>query len=241
MLKKSPLKDHLIEFKKRLIYSTIVYSIISFISYLYADSLIQILVKPLQKIDNTTVLIFTNLTEPFFYYIKFAMTSGFFISLPFLLLQAYLFLKPGLYKKEQRITALLLTSSLVLFWAGIIFVYIFIMPNAWQFLMSFAQESSFELKAQPKISEYIDICIKLFFAFGIAFELPVILVGLGKLNIIFAEDLMRARRYVIVAIFIFAAIMTPPDVISQIGLAIPMILLYEISILLTKKIEKKGK
>ncbi|MFN7038165.1 MAG: twin-arginine translocase subunit TatC [Alphaproteobacteria bacterium] len=241
---KLPLITHLTELKKRLIYSTIFLFISFIVSYFFSKEIYQILMRPLVDIIGSThkKMIYTNLTEAFFTYLKLAFFTSFFASLPFCASQIYIFLAPGLYKNEKKALIPYLIAAPVLFALGAFFVYYFIFPLAWKFFLSFetnANEGSIPIQLEAKISEYLSLVMHLIIAFGMAFQLPVILILLVQLKFIKVSALISGRRFAIVFIFIIAAIITPPDALSQISLAIPMILLYEIAIIIGKIIEKQ--
>lgn len=228
-------KPHLIELKKRL-FCYLGFYLISFVfCYLNTEQLLSFIIQPLIAISNNN-LIYTHLTEAFFINIKLSALSSFLICWPIAIWHIYKFAMPGLYKNEQLNLFLILISSSILFLCGIILVYYFIMPKAWLFFLSFQNE---KLILQAKINEYFSLTLSLMLAFGIAFQLPLILVILFKLKLIELSFLTNNRKYAILIIFIIAAILTPPDIISQIGLAIPMLLLYEIAIIICKNLQKE--
>lgn len=229
-------KDHLIEIRKRLLSVFLVYFIIFCFCYYFCEEISQILITPLLPVVKE--IIFTNLTEVFFTYIKLSAFTAFIVTIPFLLLQIYLFIEPALYKNEKKIVLLLFILSPILFILGAFFVFYFVLPKAINFFISFEQSKIATLTILPRISEYISLALSLIFAFGMAFQLPIILMILCLLNLITSKKLRSARRFSIVINFIIAAILTPPDIFSQLMLAIPLVLLYEISIILCEKIER---
>jgi len=190
--------------------------------------------------NNTRKIIYTGLTEAFFSYIKLAAFSSFMIIVPFIAIETYLFIKPGLYKSEKKIAASLLFFSPILFWFGAIFVYCYVMPNAWKYFLSFEHSNaSTTIVLEAKISEYLNLVTQLIIAFGCAFQIPIIMLILTLIRIVQVETLKKNRRLAIVINFIISGILAPPDIISQFILAIPMLLLYEISIILCKYIQNK--
>lgn len=240
---KLPITTHVRELRIRLIYSSLILFISFLICYNYALEIYQFLLKPLlsnnQYVDQK--IIYTNLSEVFFSYIKLAFFAASFISFPYFLIQLYIFMAPGLYKQEKLVMIPYLIFIPVLFIAGALFVYYFIIPIAWNFFLSFEvnEIGKIPIKLEAKVSEYLSLIMHLIIAFGLAFELPVLLILLVHINIIDTEKLKKFRRWSIVIIFTIAAIITPPDAISQISLAIPMIMLYEIAIFIGKIIENK--
>lgn len=233
-------KEHFLELKKRVIL-VMVFFIGSFLaSYYFSDVIFLLLLAPLQDISDTTHrIIYTGLTEAFLTYVKLSAYTAFYFSIPFMALQFYKFLSPGLYRFEKKILIFCLCLSLLLFYSGSYFVYEYVMPKAWTFFLSFENKQiNTPIVLEAKISEYIALVLQLILAFGLAFQLPIIMVIMSLLGIINADYLKKKRRFSIVIIFIIAAIFTPPDVISQIAMAIPMLILYELSIFLCRVIEK---
>ncbi len=236
--RKLTLIEHLTELRTRLIYSLLALFGAFGICYYFSKNIYQFLVAPLLAAGGKN-LIFTGLTEAFFTYVKVAFFAGFVLAFPFIAFQLYRFLAPGLYKKEKKILLPFLIGSPILFFAGIAMAYYFIFPVAWKFFLSFeTPNGTMPIVLQARVSEYLSLVLHLMFAFGLAFQMPVILALLCHGGFISAAQLRDKRRYAILLIFVIAGIITPPDVISMVGLAIPMLLLYEGSILICRKIEK---
>ena len=242
---KQTLVQHLIELRSRLIKSLVLIFIVFVIAYIFADNIYDFLVQPYADAvagESGRRLIFTALHETFFTYLKVALFASIFISLPFILMQIWIFVAPGLYKNEKSIVIPYLIATPVLFLLGAALVYFFIMPLAIKFFLSFESiggQGSLPIQLEAKVNEYLSLIIRLIFAFGISFQLPVLLTLLARVSLVSSDGLRNNRKYVIVGVFIVAAIITPPDPISQIGLGIPILLLYEISILAVTYIESK--
>ncbi len=247
-----PLLDHLIELRNRLTYSAIAILIGFVVSWFFASEIFDFLARPLAKIcmENTTPdgrplcdrMIYTNLVEKFFTELKIAFWAGTFIAFPFVATQLWLFIAPGLYRHEKQALLPFLVATPVLFFLGGAVVYYFIFPLAWRFFLSFqspGSEDMLPIELEARVGEYLDLVMKMIFAFGIAFQLPVALTLLGRVGLVSSEGLARNRKFVIVGLFTVAAVLTPPDVISQIGLALPLLLLYEVSIWLVRAAERR--
>ena len=186
-------------------------------------------------------LIFTALHETFFTYLKVALFTSLFISLPFILIQIWIFTAPGLYKNEKLVVLPYLAATPVLFTSGAALVYYLIMPLAIKFFLSFESiggDGALPIQLEAKVNEYLSLVMRLIFAFGLSFQLPVLLTLLARVGFVSSEGLKKNRKFVVVGVFAVAAILTPPDPISQIGLGIPILLLYEISIFAVGFIEK---
>ncbi len=245
--KPMPLLDHLIELRTRLIWSMLSFVIAFAICYYFSKQIYSFLAQPLadilhEKTGHERRMIFTALTEAFFTYLKVAMFGAAFISFPFTVTQLWLFVAPGLYRSEKRALLPFLMATPVLFLLGASLAYYVIFPMAWRFFLSFeipVDSGGLPIQLEAKVSEYLGLVMKLIFAFGIAFELPVGLTLLAKVGIIGSAGLKKYRRYSDVGCFIVAAVLTPPDIISQLGLAIPLIALYELSVLSARWVEPK--
>ncbi len=195
------------------------------ILYAFKERVLEVLMLPLTRSEFAPEqVVFTGVTELFFVYLKICTWGGVFIGMPYLLYQAWRFMAPGLYRHERRWVAPLLAAVPVLFYGGGVFAYFVVLPLALNFFLSFAQPG---VQALPNVRDYLDMLFNFAFAFGLAFNLPVFLLLLVKVGILSVDLLRRWRRFAIIAIFIFAAIVTPPDPFSQLFLALPLILLYE--------------
>lgn len=243
--KKQPLIEHLIELKKRVTIMIAAWLIALIGCYLMVEPIYSFLVHPLAESFGSDVnrrLIYTGLTETFFTYIKLASYSALFVAFPVIAAQVYLFLAPGLYKSEKRVLLPYLIISPLLFFAGACLAYFFVMPMAWQFFIGFEagrDAMGLPIQLEAKVSEYLSLVIQFLFAFGLAFQLPVALTLMARVGLIKTETLQKGRKYAVVIIITAAALLTPPDVFSQIALFIPLYLLYELSIVTCKAIEKK--
>ena len=215
------------------------------IFYLFADNIYNFLVQPYANAvegEEGRRLIFTALHETFFTYIRVALFAALFISLPFLLIQLWIFVAPGLYKNEKNVVVPYLLATPILFILGSALVYYLIMPLAIKFFLSFESiggNGALPIQLEAKVSEYLSLIMRLILAFGLCFQLPVALTLMARVGLVSSEGLKKNRKYVIVGIFAIAAILTPPDPISQIGLGIPILLLYELSIIAVSFIEKR--
>lgn len=233
-LQKFTFAEHLTEFKKRLIFVLIFFIIAIFGSYHFKDFILELLTSPLKEITPLeNGLIFTHISEPFFVYIKLTLWSATLLSIPFIMSQLYMFAKSGLYKNERIFVLTCLIFGIILFFFGMGFVYYFLMPNVFKFFLSFA-DSSTDLQLYAKISQYFDFCLQLMLAFGLAFQMPIVLLILNKIGVISCKSLENKRKYSIIIIALAAAVLTPPDVFTQIALIIPLISLYELTIILLK-------
>ena len=239
--------SHLTELRKRLIHSFIFLLIFFIGCYFFSEDLYGFLVEPYAKAVKESGLerrlIFTALQETFLTYIKVAFFTAFFVTCPFILVQIWKFIAPGLYKHEKIAIIPYLILTPILFFLGGILVYYLIMPLAIKFFLSFESagiSTGLPIQLEAKVNEYLSLVMKLIFAFGISFQLPIVLSLLARVGLIDSKFLKTRRKYVVVMIFAAAAILTPPDPITQIGLAIPLLILYELSIFSVKFIENKN-
>ena len=239
--------SHLTELRKRLIHSFIFLFIFFILCYFFSEYLYGFLVEPYaEAVKNNGIqrrLIFTALQETFLTYLKVSFFAAFFITCPFILIQLWKFIAPGLYKHEKNAIIPYLILTPVLFFLGGMLVYYLIMTLAIKFFLSFESSgvvTGLPIQLEAKVNEYLSLVMKLIFAFGISFQLPVVLSLLARVGIIDSQFLKERRKYVVVIIFATAAILTPPDPITQIGLAIPLLILYELSIFSVSIIEKRN-
>lgn len=244
--KPMPLLEHLIELRRRLIWSFAAFLAAFGVCYYFSAAIYGFLAQPLvdileQQSGTPRRLIFTQLYEVFFTYIKVAFFGGGFIAFPVISAQIWLFVAPGLYKSEKRALLPFLAATPILFVMGSALAYYFVFPFAWKFFISFESPpgSGVPIQLEAKVSEYLDLVMKLIFAFGVTFELPVALTLMAKVGIVSSASLKKFRRYAYVGMFVIAAILAPPDIITQTGLAIPLIALYEISIVTAGWVETK--
>lgn len=232
-LKQYSFSDHFLELKRRIFIILIFFFLASAFSYYFSGDIFQFLLQPLIETSlDPRKIIYTGLSEAFFTYLSLSMFAGFILSIPIIAFQIYSFISPGLYASEQKSAKILFVLSPALFLFGGLFAFYFVIPKAWGFFISFEMKNDIvPIILEAKISEYLSLILKLIIAFGTAFQIPVFLIILSLFNVISSDVLRSKRRIAIVINFIIAGLITPPDIISQISLAIPMILLYEFSII----------
>lgn len=234
---KLPFTAHLEELRRRLIICFSAVGIGFVISYVFSKRLFEILMQPLlAAMPPEEKLIYTGLPEAFFTYLKVAFLAGILLSVPVIMYQLWMFIAPGLYDKEKRLVLPVVFLSSVFFLGGALFGYFVVFPFGFKFFMGFASDY---VKPLPSMKEYLGFSAKLLFAFGVVFELPLFVTFLAKLGIVNVRFLKAKRKYAILLFFVFASILTPPDVITQIMMAGPLIVLYEVSILGARVFGKK--
>ena len=234
---KLPFTGHLDELRKRLITCFIAIGIGFVASYAFKDKLFAILVNPLVSVmEAGDTLIFTGLPEAFFTYLKVALLSGIMLAAPVIIYQFWMFVTPGLYKKERRILIPIVILSSVFFIGGSLFGYFIVFPWGFKFFLGFATET---IRPLPSMKEYLSFSAKLLLAFGLVFELPLVLTFLARIGIVSVDFLKKNRKYALLLFFAGAAILTPPDVVTQVMMALPLMILYEISIIGAKVFGKK--
>jgi sec-independent protein translocase protein TatC len=242
---RAPLVEHLIELRSRLIKSMIAFVLAFVVTYYFSEEIYQFLTQPLAQAlgdDPSRRLIYTALQETFFTYIKVAMFGALCLAFPIIAGQMWMFVAPGLYRDERLAFLPFLLATPLLFLLGASLVFYFIMPMATEFFLSFESAGgggALPIQLEARVSEYLSLVMTLIFAFGLAFQLPVLLMLMGRAGLVSSATLVKQRKYAIVGAFVAAAVLTPPDPISQVGLGVPIILLYEISIIGVRLIERK--
>jgi sec-independent protein translocase protein TatC len=235
--KKLPLTAHLEELRKRLVYSFLAIGVAFAVSYAFIKDIVEILMRPLvQMLPKGSSLIFTAVPEAFFVYFKAAFLAGVFLSSPFILYQIWAFVSPGLYEREKKYIYPYLFVSSAFFVAGALFCYFIVFPVMFRFFLSFASEV---IQPLPAIKEYLTFTIKLLLAFGLLFQWPALVLFLSRMGVISSKTLAKNRKYAILGIFVIAAVLTPPDLVSQLLLAGPLLAMYEGSIWMAKFCGKK--
>lgn len=239
------LAAHLIELRLRLMWVIGAMIVGTAICFGFVDQIYSFLVQPLadsMSENDTNRLIYTGLTEGFFTYLKVAFFAGIFMTFPVLLMQVWMFVAPGLYKNERHAFLPFLVATPVLFFLGGACVYYVVLPMAWPFFLSFQSSggsTALPIQLEARVSEYLDLVMTLIFSFGLCFQLPVVLTLMGRAGLVSASWLAEQRKYALIVTVIMAAFLTPPDVMSQVLLAVPIMGLYEISIFLVRMSEKR--
>jgi sec-independent protein translocase protein TatC len=231
--------SHLIELRQRLVRALVAMGILFIPAFFFSAEIYDFLALPLvSTLPQGSKMIATGVITPFLIPMKIAAMAAFLVALPYILYEVWAFVAPGLYAHEKRLVLPLVVSSTLLFFAGMAFCYFVVFRRVFEFISGFAPKS---VSVAPDIEAYFNFVLGMFIAFGLAFEVPVIVVVLVLTGLISVEQLREFRGYVIVAIFVVAAIVTPPDVVSQISLAVPMCLLYEVGIFFARFVEKRAK
>lgn len=235
---KIPFTSHLEELRKRIIICLIAVVAGFLLSYNFAETIFALLVQPLkEQLPAESWLIFTGLTEAFVVYLKLAFYAGLILASPVILWEVWCFVAPGLYDHEKKYVFPFVISASLLFFTGVAFCYLVVFPFSFKFFMSYSTET---LKPLPAMKEYLSFAFQILLAFGIIFELPVFILFLAKLGLVTERMLRQQRKFAIVIIFIVAAVLTPPDVFSQCLMAAPLLLLYEISIIVARIFGRKS-
>ena len=234
---KQPFLSHLEELRKRLITCAIAVGVGFVLCYIFSERLFRILISPLMTVmPEGDRLIFTNLPEMFFVYLKTAVITGILLVAPVIFYQLWMFIAPGLYQHEKKYVIPFVVFSSILFVGGALFGYFVVFPFGFKFFLGFADEN---IQALPSVKQYFSFSVKLLFAFGIVFELPVVFFFLSKIGLVTPELLKRKRKYALILTFVLGAILTPPDVITQLMMAGPLIVLYELGIILARIARRK--
>lgn len=234
---KIPFTSHLEELRKRIIICLIAVAAGFLLSYGFAEDIFALLTKPLkEELPEESWLIFTGLAEAFIVYLKLSFFASLIISSPVILWEIWCFVAPGLYDHEKKYVFPFVISASILFFTGVAFCYFIVFPFSFKFFMSYSTET---LRPLPAMKEYLSFAFQILLAFGIIFELPVFILFLAKLGIVTDRMLRRQRKFAIVIVFIVAAVLTPPDIFSQCLMAVPLLILYEISVFVAKVFGKK--
>lgn len=244
---RAPLMEHIIELRNRLIYSLLALAMAFGVCFYYAEPIYAFLVEPLAAAypdPSTRRMIYTGLAEAFVTYMKLGLFGGLFLAFPFIAFQLYRFIAPGLYKRERFVVLPFLLAAPVLFVAGAALAYYFVIPLAWKFFLGFehsaTQGMGLPIMLEARVGEYLSLTMHILIAFGAAFQLPVVLTLMARAGFVKAASLKRYRKYALLGIVVLSAIITPPDVFSQIGLSIPLYLLYELSIISCRLMERRA-
>ncbi|MCP4070628.1 MAG: twin-arginine translocase subunit TatC [Hyphomicrobiales bacterium] len=241
----APLIEHLIELRSRLVKAVIAIAVFFVVCFIFADDIFNLLVVPFERAageDTNIKLIYTAPQEYFFAQLKIALFGSLFIAFPVIATQIYKFVAPGLYQNERGAFLPYLIATPILFVLGSCLVYFVVMPLAMGFFLTmqqFGDNGQVTIELLPKVSEYLGLIMTLIFAFGFVFQLPVVITLLARVGLVSADGLKSKRKYAVVAAFVAAAVLTPPDPISQLGLALPTLLLYEVSIFAAVIIERQ--
>ena len=239
------LTAHVVELRKRIMWSFLAMVLGTALCFLFKEQIFSFLVQPfadaMHKVGGTNRMISTGSTEIFMTYLRVSFFAGCFLTFPFLLWQVWMFVAPGLYKNEKNVFFPYLIATPVLFFLGGAMVYYLIMPAAWTFLLHFqssGEHTALRIDHEQSVGEYLSVVMTLIFVFGLSFQLPVLMTLMARAGLLGAQGMRNFRKYAVVIIFAVAAVITPPDVFSQIALAIPLCGLYEVSIFLVSRIEK---
>jgi sec-independent protein translocase protein TatC len=243
-LSRAPLLSHLLELRRRLLYCVLAFVLAFGVSYLFAQQIYTFLMQPLLQAfgpDADRRMIYTGLHEAFMTYLKLSAFAALFVTLPLILIQVWRFVAPGLYLSERRPMRLVLLATPILFLIGAAVAYYGVFPVAWKFFLSFesgAAETGIAVQLEARVSEYLSLVTHMILAFGLSFELPVLLFLLAQIGLVSSESLARNRRYAIVIAYLAAGIITPPDFFSQIALGTPLLALYELSLFIIRRYER---
>lgn len=239
------LTAHIVELRKRILWSFLAMVFGTVLCFLFKEQIFSFLVQPfadaMHKVGGTNRMISTGSTEIFMTYLRVSFFAGCFLTFPFLLWQVWMFVAPGLYKNEKQVFFPYLIATPVLFFLGGAMVYYLIMPAAWTFLLHFqssGENTALRIDHEQSVGDYLSVVMTLIFVFGLSFQLPVLMTLMARAGLLGAQSMKNFRKYAIVVMFAIAAVITPPDVFSQIALAVPLCLLYELSIFLVSRIEK---